>query len=102
MTPTLRSKMEGLRDVLGTALARLDEVLGTPDETTTLKTPAAIVAVLQRSGRVMSPSDIHGLLVAAGRDVAVAAVLQACKRLADAGKIERLGWGTYRAKAGAS
>lgn len=102
MTPALRSELEGLRKTIGFALARIDEILAVPDDVAKGRTPAAIVTVLERAGREMSPREVFEALTCAGREVTEDAVYQACKRLADAGTIERPKTGRYKAKGATS
>jgi Fe2+ or Zn2+ uptake regulation protein len=80
------------------SLARVDEILAVPDATAQGKTPAAIVKVLESVGRAMSPREVFDALTCAGREVNEAAVQQALKRLADAGRVERMAKGRYMAK----
>lgn len=98
MTPAMRSELEGLRRTMGLALARLDEILAVPDGAIQGKTPAAIVKVLESTGRAMTPREVFDALTCAGREVSEDAVYQGLKRLADAGKIERMAKGKYSAK----
>jgi hypothetical protein len=58
MTPALRSELEGLRKAIGFALARIDEILAVPNDVAKGRTPAAIVTVLERTGREMSPREV--------------------------------------------
>lgn len=102
MTPALRSELEGLRKTIGFALARIDEILAVPDDVAKGRTPAVIVTVLERTGREMSPREVFEALTCAGREVTEDAVYQACKRLADAGTIERPKSGRYKAKGATS
>ncbi len=98
MTPALRSELEGLRKTIGFALARVDEILAVPDVATQGKAPAAVLLALESTGRPMTPREVFDALTCAGREVNEAAVYQALKRLADAGKIERMAKGKYSAK----
>jgi DNA-binding transcriptional ArsR family regulator len=98
MTPALRSELEGLRKTMSLALARLDEILAVPDAAERGRTPAAIVTVLESMGRAMSSREVFDALTCAGREVNEAAVYQTLKRLADAGKVERMANGKYKAK----
>jgi Fe2+ or Zn2+ uptake regulation protein len=83
---------------MGVVLARLDEILAVPDGAIQGKTPAAIVKVLESTGRAMSPREVFDALTCARREVSEAAVYQGLKRLADAGKVERMAKGKYMAK----
>jgi hypothetical protein len=94
----LRSELEGLRKTIGFALARLDEVLAVPDGAIQGKTPAAIVKVLESTGRAMSPREVFDALTCAGREVSEDAVYQGLLRLAKQGKVERMAKGKYMAK----
>jgi hypothetical protein len=98
MTPEMRLELEGIRKTLGFALSRVDELLAVPDTAARGRTPASIVAVLEGTGRWMSPREVFDVLTCAGREVSEDAVYQGLLRLAKQGKIERGARGKYMAK----
>lgn len=109
MTPAEREELAGIRTVLEYVLSRVNAMLGAtctdapsqvpsaPNGLSTGKTNDAMIRVLSEAGCPMQAKDVHAALVHGGRCVTRAAVYVGLLRLANAGRIQRIGHGTYAA-----